>query len=368
MINKHYKYIHVLWSNELKFNVRMIKLVNEANDVFNKYEHCFVTTIKTVYEAIKDFDNVVYIESKKDKSAKLINDIAPYADYLFLHNICGPNELVKIKTKNMKKIIIRYWGGLTLNGYTYLKAKSIKDLAKNVVFCFINKLMKYKLKNVKAIGVANIVDELEISKKYDSLPYFAMNYTNKEYSNLVGFEAPKKIDRKAYNILVGHSGFSVDNHINIIKSFDHLKNSPIVLYIMVPYGDEQYIEKVKEYCKQVENECVIVDKLIPYEEYVNFLRKMDAAVLDSVSSTALGNVGMLLKMNKKIFLNKDGVIAEAFDVCGLPYTASKDISNMTYEELIATETYDEETVKGFITSSYEDAIIKWKNLLDYLEG
>ena len=132
--NKHYKYTHIFGSGELKFSTNLVKLINDEANQFEKEENLFVTPFEKVYTQLKDIGNFKEVEATERLTAKLINYCASFSDWVFIHNICSPFELLKIKRKYRKKIIWRTWG--SDSGYITTTGNVVKRTVKKVLnFC-----------------------------------------------------------------------------------------------------------------------------------------------------------------------------------------------------------------------------------------
>ena len=157
---KKTKYIHLIWHNELKFNARLVEMVNDLANGFCSREHLFVTPHKQVYEALKNYENVILdAEFGIKKSAAYVNRYATQCDWLFVHFMCSPKAFLKIKRAYLHKIVHRTWGGDL--GYDLTSSKGVKRFKKFVV----NKLYAWRMKHIRLIGIANSVDILNVKEK-----------------------------------------------------------------------------------------------------------------------------------------------------------------------------------------------------------
>lgn len=50
---KKYKFIHIFWHSDIKFNPQIVKMINENPEYFDLKEHYLVTPHHTTYDAIK---------------------------------------------------------------------------------------------------------------------------------------------------------------------------------------------------------------------------------------------------------------------------------------------------------------------------
>lgn len=345
------KYIHILLQNETKFNLPLIRNINTNCEIFNKDDHVFVTGGKKVYEAAKEFSNVIYDENGKN----LINKYAPQGDWIIIHGHLPVIEGIRIKNIYLKKIILRFWGGSI--GYKYKKGSPFKNVVKKV----LNKLYIGNVSHFAGFGIANKVDKVTIRKTLPDMPLFEIPYgmgKREEILELVKDEKPCD----GINVLVGHNAWDHDNHIEILKKLAKYGDE-IKIYVPLSYGNENYRMKVEKY---IENNnpgnITIVKEFMPYDEYVKFLNKMDIAIFDGDRSYALGNIAVLLLLKKELFVNRNGVIKEAFDEDSIPHKCVDEIDDMELNDFIKDIEYPESMGESMLPYDRERAVRAWKTL------
>ena len=99
---------------------------------------------------------------------------------------------------------------------------------------------------------------------------------------------------------------------------------------------------------------------MPYYDYVKFLNKMDIAIFDGNMSYALGNISVLLLLKKKLFINRNGVIKEAFDEDSIPHKCVEEIDNMELADFIKGIEYPENMGDSMLPYSRERVMRAWK--------
>lgn len=327
-------------------------MVNDPCNKFNPEEHCFVSPHKKLCDELGNH-NVICTSKKRISS--MINFYGKYCDWIFLHGYSLSLSDILIKPKFLTKIIWRTWGHDI--GYFYKRNEPFKNLLKRL----LNFIRKFVIKKFYAIGIANTVDKISVERFFGKIKTYRMPYPVKVENNIQAFEQIKEND--CVNVLLGHSGFSNDNHIKILEKLKVYSNKNMRVYIPLAYGDVNYIEKIKEYVSQENLSFVtILDKFIKVDEYVKFLNSIDIAIFDGTNSYALGNIAWLLKFNKKFYLNKTGIIREAFTMENIPYICVDEIGNITYEEFVKTIDYSE-VATDMRAKTYEENIIAWQLIL-----
>lgn len=358
------KYIHLIWHNELKFNTRIVEIMNDSALGFCGREHLFVTPHKQVYEPLKENGNVVLDTSFGiQKSAAYINRYAPQCDWLFVHFMCPPMEALKIKRAYLHKIILRTWGGdLSYN-------LSLSTGVKKLIKFFVNKLYARQMRRIRLIGIANTVDVLNVKEKIGDVETYRMPYPVKGGDKILLdiMSSPREVNDRI-NIMIGHSGLPCNNHKTILDELYRFREKNIQLYIIESYGYPEYIKEIELYGKSLYGEKItFIEEMLPYSQYVELLNDMDIAIFDAKISYALGNIYILKLLKKKIFLNKDGVIRRAFDLEGLPYMCTSDLKNISFEEFAKPIVYSEEISMKLAPVSYEKNIQTWHEILSMLE-
>ena len=359
-------FIHILWHDELKFTTKLVDFFNDKNVVLFDSTHIFVTPFYNVYNHLKKHGNITYYPLKSPRSSKIINHFAPKCDYLVLHNVCKSTAFFCIRRKYLKKIIWRTWGGNRLGALPYTRDRlsflgiALKYITNHYVINCVN--------HFAGIGIANSVDKIEIQKKFNrNIPLFRMPYPNKLIDNTFLSKLNEKSNSKeCINILLGHSGFKDDNHIEILKQLIRYKDDNINVYLIFSYGDNEYIKTVKQYIKHNwKSKITIIEDFLPYQQYLDLLKTMDIAIFDGTYSYALGNIGVLLYLKKKIFLNRNGVIAEAFKSEHIPFVYTDSISSMTFSDFSKPIVYKSDSWKELSIHTYDQHIEEWNDIIEY---
>lgn len=363
-MKKPYKYAHIFYHYELNFSKRVIQFIQQYQIENGIEENKFFTPFESVYEAFKESSNIELLKVKNPRSAEAINIVGKYADWIFLHNIGERKSILKIRPSYLKKIIWRTWGGdrILIKNYS----GNILRRGKNKV---INEIIRFRIKRFKAIGVSNLIDEIELSKSFGRLNFVRMPYSSEfSYSMLMSIKQNIK-KKECVNIMIGHSAFEEDKHIEITNMLDCFRDRNIRLYYVISYGNQEYKKKLKKYaCDSWKEKAVFIEEYMSSEEYAKFLADMDIAFLTAPYSNALGNIGLLLFFDKKIFLDKNGIIAQGFLSANVPFFDYRDIVNMDYEEFICPVDYSNADKDKLSYPKNYNINEKWDLIFNMLEG
>ena len=358
-------FIHILWHDELKFTTRLIDFFNDKDVALVKSTHIFVTPYYNVYMSLRKHGNIEYYPLNRPRSSRIINHFAPKCDYLVLHNICDSLAFFGIRRKYLKKIIWRTWGWDRLGAIPYTRGRL------SVLGVFLKYITNHYVINCvnhfAGIGISNNVDKIEIRRKFSKdIPLFRMPYPNKLIDNTFLSNLKKSQKNEFINVLVGHSGFKDDNHIEILKQLEKFKDNNINVNLILSYGNDDYIKTVKQYVKKNwKSKIKIIEDFLPYQQYLDLLNTMDIAIFDGTYSYALGNIAILLYLKKKIFLNRNGVIAEAFKAEHIPFRYTDSISNMTFSDFSKPIVYDSDSWKKLSIHTYDQCIEEWNDVIKY---
>lgn len=356
---QHYKYIHFFWHNDLIFNPRLVKMINNPDYCFSPKEHLFVTPYKRVYEAISSYSNVI-LWNKDPYSAQMVNYYAPYGDLLILHSVPCWRKALLIRREYQKKVIWRTWG----------HDAGLRDEKKGSIFRrLINKILNYaKKREVNrfcAVGVSSYyIDLLDIKRYYGDVKTIPLPYPEKTKIRSVDCCSSSN---EPLNIMVGHSGYKADNHINILELLKRFKNENICIYLIFSYADSTYMKKVVDYVETNWPQKVkIITEFMPFSEYENFCSKMDIAIFDYVNSYAIGNVSLLFDLRKKLFFNRNGLWHKAFSDKNAPHMCTDELSTISFDEFKKPLVYAKEKYEGLDSDSFEMQLNDWRNLLNNL--
>lgn len=357
------RYIHILWPNELKFLKPLVEMINNPSLGFDSNDHLFVTPHRDVKNALYSFSNVIF----DDSGVNLINKYADECVWLFSHDLTGIRQTLQIKRKYLKKIVWRTWGG-SHQRYNYSKGFFFERLAH-----FIEDWLYKKYYNLYfgkgIIGIANSVDEIDLRKWLPStvlipLPYIGSN----QYDNLVKVKQEKVQTNIKPRIMVGHQGTEAEHHIDIISKLLKYDASEFDIYVPLSYGTETYMNNLERELSEMKvPNLVIVKKFFKYEDYCRFLNSMDLIILDEVSSMALGNLSIILFLQKKIMLNKQGILREVFDKYSIPYLTSDILPSANIKSLFEPILYDG-TNNDMVLHEYTYYVEQWHAAISFLEN
>ncbi len=357
------KYIHILWADELKFNRPLVEFIN-SEERLRGSESLFVTPYLDVFNALKQYDNVVYSNHRN-----LYLYYGRRCKWLFCHDYPSKRVSLFVPLNIKRKTIYRYWGGRreerkTNTGNVWLDCSGR-------VFNFIYKILfRFLYGNLAAVGIANVVDEIDLRPLLPKIPLLRMPYVTK-----AALEAQKMISPLSRSqdgivrVMIGHRSDPIENHIKYIDVLQKYPSDRIHIFLPMSYGDEKYREKVREYVTVNEMRNVtIMDSFLPFPEYCNFITSVDIALIECHNSLALGNVSLLVGAQKTVFLSREGVIRKAFEAQGVPFRILDEIDNSSFDDFAKLIDYPPKMGDDFMMHDYEYFVRLYYSIFEFLDN
>ncbi len=370
-LKQRYKYVHILLRNSKMFHTRLAKCLGNEEYGFNKAEHLYVVFQPDAYENLKELGDVLLVTKNPDKPERVINEWAKKCDWIFMHALDYTARFMYVKRKYLKKIIWRSWGH---DGKISYSGNKITVFLKKL-FNLQHQINK-RIEKFKAIGVANLIDVIDLNerfkdyKKIQQIPKVMISYPEVEgKSALEPIDDYFLQDDNCLKVLIGHSGYYTDKHLEVLEQFKGLDLTGIKLYLLISYGQEDYIREIKNYVSEngLQENVVFVEDFLPIAKYNYLISKMDVGILNGEGSYAIGCFSRLITDSKKIYLNKNGVLAKALDVVNIPHFYVQDIKKNGINEFVKKVEYDgRDTLLS--RKDKEFHVQKWRDLLDWLDG
>ncbi|MCJ1883440.1 TDP-N-acetylfucosamine:lipid II N-acetylfucosaminyltransferase [Pseudomonas sp. LA21] len=111
---------------------------------------------------------------------------------------------------------------------------------------------------------------------------------------------------KTINIQIGNSADPSNNHIEILEALSSFRNENIEIYAPLSYGNKEHAQSVIRMGREIFGEKFKpLTKLMPFDQYLEFLGKVDIAIFNHKRQQAMGNTITLLGMGKKVYMRSD---------------------------------------------------------------
>ena len=136
--------------------------------------------------------------------------------------------------------------------------------------------------------------------------YFPFQYTRWSINDEFGWKAKESDD--SY-ILVGNSGYPLNNHLQILSLMKDRRLTNYTLYLPIAYGNDnsRYIEKIKTTLKECHFKYILQESMMPYDEYSKIMSKCSIVIIGSIRQHASDTIYMNLLQGAKVFLYERSV-------------------------------------------------------------
>ncbi|SFR49202.1 TDP-N-acetylfucosamine:lipid II N-acetylfucosaminyltransferase [Thiomicrospira sp. ALE5] len=127
-------------------------------------------------------------------------------------------------------------------------------------------------------------------------------YTSNLYKE---YDVPHK-QHSGINILVGNSADPSNNHLEVFDKLEAFKDQDIKIYAPLSYGNPGYAQTTIQQGKQrFGDKFEPLTEHMPFNQYLEFLGKIDIAIFNHKRQQAMGNTITLLGLGKKVFMRSD---------------------------------------------------------------
>lgn len=289
-----------------KFDESFIKFINknfESRDQF----FLIISSKKTYKNEYKNIENVhVYLSN--------------FPNNIILKNIVLPVEIIKIFTcyfyyfYNSNKIILHH-KELRLYVFLFIFRNFLKktywgiwgidgDKEKKGVFNGIIKKIEFYVRSNFKGYITQVKGDYEIIKQRTNCRgkyYDCFMYPSNLYK-----EIPlKEYKKEDIFIQVGNSAQDCNNHLEIFEKLKPYKDKKIKIFCILSYGDEGNKDNIIRKGKEIfEDKFIPVVDFMKFDEYMEFLLKIDIAIFAHDIQKAVGNITSLLSMKKTVYLKE----------------------------------------------------------------
>lgn len=115
-------------------------------------------------------------------------------------------------------------------------------------------------------------------------------------------------------ILIGNSCNLTGNHFTLLRKLKEMDVNETINFILpMSYGNAEFKKKIVEYLeKNFKGRYLVLDKLMPYDKYVELLSSIPVAIFGNRRQEAAGNIFMMLRLGAKVFLRDDNNMLRVF--------------------------------------------------------
>lgn len=212
----------------------------------------------------------------------------------------GVRKLLCLNREILSKTYIQFWGG-DFYVYRNVSFKPVLFLRKQIV----RKLIKKSAAIInliegdyeKILKIFHIKSKKNFVASMPADPMIAINYAE--------FREKQCTNRGKLRILIGNSATEENMHEEAFNMVEHLKGD-IEVVCPLSYGKENY----RDYIVKIGNEkfgdsFIAVTDYCEKKRYVEILNDCDVAIFNNSRQQAMGNITIMMKLGKKIYIRDD---------------------------------------------------------------
>lgn len=190
------------------------------------------------------------------------------------------------------------------------------------------------LKSVNYIASATFTEYKLLKEKVPEIKagFLPLNYRSLDLQKLPVMKSGKNSEM----IMVGHSSYSYHNHSDV---FYQIKENLFEGKITVPlnYGDPEYRQKLIKIGQSLFKGSInFVTEFLKFDDYLEFIQKFDAFILNSKVQSGGGNIIYFLFQGSKVFLREENPAYQEYKKYGIKlFSIERDLQagNMLFEDL-----------------------------------
>ena len=180
-------------------------------------------------------------------------------------------------------------------------------------------------------------------------------------------------------VQVCHNGFPFNKHYEVLNYLAPLcqgkDRNRIKLFLPLSYGNGAlangvtYVDALKSFIKQKFAENVaIISRMMPNNEYTEYLSSIDVAIFNAPRHNALGNILQLLYMGKKVYLSNKSPLLPYLRGKGFIIHTVDELDGISLEELARPD--DTQKNREWIRMAFGVETMRdlWRTIFAYSEG
>ena len=330
---------------------------------FDEFEQCFMLLDEGIGLEVESDNDIYYLMEYQDLiNNQKINRVLQECNKIIVSGVWYMiKPLYKCGNKILSKTYFHFWGG---DFYRYRSVPykwSLRNLHKDKFF--LKKCLK------RAAAVVNLIeedyDELKRIVGITDMKHFVapMCKNPKENIDYASYRNIEKVSN-ACRILVGNSATVHNQHQEILELLSKYKDENIEVYCPLSYGWKEYGDSVIELGKKYFGDKFHpLTEQIPKDKYVEFMAACDVGIYNNNRQQAMGNISILARLGKKVYLRDDTAMWTHFEKIGYCFNKISELQNASLEELVA---YSEEQKEHNIQAREkweQQTIILWEKVL-----
>ena len=283
-------------------------------------------------------ENIYYYHDYKELSESDNVKLLSNCNKIIVSSLHFPSSLLTNVFANFEqKIYVQFWGG-DFYGFRFSNMPSpIHPRA--ILWWFRERYLRHRFIK-KCAGTISLITE-DIEPLLKIFPNNAKHFTAQmpgdilEYHDFDSLILSQK-EETNYKILAGHSGFKHCHHIEIFRDLMHLKDYNIEIISPLSYGAGKRYSKsvIKSGHKIFGDKFKPIIDFIPKKNYVEFLASCDVAIFNNDRQAAMGNIWLLLRLGKKIYIRDNTSMFHYFKRIGACVFSVDELPNTDLKSLV----------------------------------
>ncbi len=362
--------------------------INFVNSNFSENEHKFIvivnsfTEIKYVNDVIT-YKNVEVCYNDGNYTGLIFQSYVSKAKKVFLHYLT--DFVCKlIHDFHVPKECELNWVLWGADLYTSIDRELYDEKTKS--FLLENSIYKLKFDSYK--GNVEYEYKKEVIKNLDFVitncegdyrilkENFETNALRKEfiYPNPVDFQTMDKVgvtdlkinERYIFKnkfknvILLGNSGDPSNNHIDILYKLQKIKEQDFCVICPLSYGNSNYIEKLISFGKKLlGDKFIAITEFLDSDMYYSILKQVDIAIMNHRRQQAVGNIMLLMYLNKNLYINSNNPFREELVKLGVFFHSIDMLQKIEFINLQSSQD-NRERIKEYY--DVRKCIELWRNL------
>lgn len=351
--------------------------VDFINSNFPPEEHVFyVLGDNSKYADLSKHSNVISVLKSEGRvrNARRLISLIRSSEKTIIHGLFDIRQTVLLNTflfftskNNRPKFFWRIWGGDLYNHFLYPpsgRLKSLKKIRRTIHLQPKRRLLRH-LYGIIAPVRGDF--DFAVSKfRTDAKLFMRGVYGNME-RELFDQMFENRANNSIPTILLGNSASATNEHFEALDLLSELRKiSNFRVFCPLSYGDEDYATKVTEYGKRkLGDSFEPVMDFMKKEEYIQFLDSVDVAIMNHKRQQGLGNIAILLRLGKKIYMRRETSTFQHYTDLGVKVFDIADIRKNPEQTFVWS---DELAINNreiiFDHSSKEQSISEWRAIFD----
>lgn len=273
-----------------------------TNKMAEDFEHLFIVVMEGKEPKFELPDkkaiNYVCIERTEQLSREPIFKFLADANKIIVSGLFNRMDigLIRLPKKILRKVYLHFWGGDFYN-YRITNFFSKKYIHKKILYRCIK----------RCAGIITLIpgDYEELSKIFpNEKPHFVASMPE-DSERRDDYEKYLNNEVRTNKILVGNSATRENHHLEAFNLLEHLRDKDIKIICPLSYGDSAYAREVAETGKEIFGaKFVPLFKYQNFEQYKHTIADCSVGIFANDRQQAMGNIAMMIKMGKKLYLRK----------------------------------------------------------------